>query len=206
MNGVLVLAGGRSQRIGKNKCFMTLEDKPLITHVVSKAQLIAEEVVVVINRNDGTSRYSSVLPVTVNIVKDTFVDKGPLVGIVSGLKKMASKYVAIVPCDSPFIEIEVYKFLFEKVYGSDAAIPTWPNGYIESLHSVYMTNSAVRAGEEALDNGELSILDMIKRLQRVVAVPMHEIKRFDPQLLTFFNINTIRDFEMAKRIMRSKEA
>ena len=206
MNGVLVLAGGRSQRIGENKCFMTLEDKALITHVVSKAQLIAEGVVVVINRNDDTSRYSSVLPVTVNIVKDTFVDKGPLVGIISGMKKMASKYVAIVPCDSPFIEIEVYKFLFEKVYGSDAAIPTWPNGYIESLHSVYMTNSAVRAGEEALDNGELSILDMIKRLQRVVAVPMHEIKRFDPQLLTFFNINTIRDFEMAKRIMRSKEA
>ena len=205
MNGVLILAGGRSQRIGKNKCFTKLGDKPLIAHVVLKAQLIAEEIVVVTNKNNDTSQYSSVLPVTVNIVKDEFEGKGPLVGIISGMKKMTSKYVAIVPCDSPFVEIEVYKFLFQKAHGSDAAIPTWPNGYVEPLHSVYKSNSAVRAGEEALNDGELRIFDLIKRLQRVVAVPMHEIKRFDPQLLTFFNINTEKDLEMAKQTLSLKK-
>jgi molybdopterin-guanine dinucleotide biosynthesis protein A len=203
MNGVLVLAGGRSQRIGNHKCFLKLEGKALIAHVVSKAQQIADEVVVVTGKNYDISQYSSILPKTATIVKDAFDGEGPLVGIISGMKKMRSKYVAIVPCDSPFIKNEVYKLLFEKVHGSDAAIPMWPNGYIEPLHSVYMTNSAVSAGEETLDHGELSIRDMIKRLQQVVTVPIREIKGFDPQLLTFFNVNTLKDFETAERVMRS---
>jgi len=204
LNGVIVLAGGRSLRIGRDKCFMMLEGEPLIKHVVTKIRLFFEEVIVVSNRNSDTSPYTLILPSSVDVIKDVFASEGPLVGIVSGMKRLKSNYVATAPCDSPFVEIEVYKFLFQRVRGFDAAIPKWPNGYIEPLHSVYRRTSAIRAGEEALREGELSILDMIKRLKNIVAVSTTEIERFDPQLLTFLNINTIKDFEKAKKVMRSQ--
>lgn len=205
MRGAVILAGGKGLRIGLNKAFMILKDKPLISYVVDKALKVAEEVVIVIGRGDNEASMAKYIgpPLSqVRILKDMHEGQSPLIGLLSGMKGLKSDYALAMPCDSPFIKIEALEYLFIKALGFDAAIPKWPNGYIEPLHSVYKTSSIIKAAEEALKMGELSNHDMIKRLGKVNYIPVDEIKNYDQKLLTFFNINTMNDLKAAQHIIR----
>jgi len=200
MQGALILAGGKSRRIKGNKALIRLGDKPLLLHVVEKVFESTHETVVVIGKNDKLDKYASFLPSKVTILKDTMEGKGPLVGIVTGMQKMRSEYTVILPCDSPFIKREVIGHLFKRAQGADAAIPRWPNGNIEPLHAVYKILTSISAAETALRKDELLIVDMIKRLDKVVYVNTDELKNFDQELITFFNINNQEDLKTAKKL------
>lgn len=200
MQGALILAGGKSRRIKGNKALIKLGDKPLLLHVVEKVLEGTHETVVVIGKNDELDKYASFLPSKVTILKDTMEGKGPLVGIVTGMQKMRSEYTVILPCDSPFIKREVIGHLFKRAQGADAAIPRWPNGNIEPLHAIYKISTSIPAAETALRKDELLIVDMIKRLDKVVYVNTDELKNFDQELITFFNINNQEDLKTAKEL------
>jgi len=200
MQGALILAGGKSKRIKGNKALIKLGDKPLLLHVIEKVLGLNHETVVVIGKNDEQDKYTNILPSKVTILKDTVGGKGPLVGILTGMQKMRSEYTVILPCDSPFIKREVIEYLFERAQEADAAIPRWPNGNIEPLHAVYKTPTSIPAAETALRKDELLIVDMIKRLDKVVYVNTNELKKFDQELITFFNINDQEDLKTAKKL------
>lgn len=204
MRGALILAGGKSRRIKRNKALIKLKNKALLLHVIEKVLGLVSEIVVVIGKNDNRRRYASILPLNVTILKDIIHDKGPLAGIFTGMQNMRSKYVVVLPCDLPFIKKEVIKYLFDKAEGADAAIPRWTNMNIEPLHAVYKLSSATPAAETALRMKELFILDMIKRLGKVIYVSIDDIKKIDEKLMTFFNINNQEDLMIAKKLIRTK--
>lgn len=204
MWGALILAGGKSRRMKGNKSLIKLGDKPLLLHVTEKILGLAGEIVVVIGKNDVLRKYAAILPSTVTILSDVVEGKGPLAGILTGMQNMHSEYAVVLPSDSPFIEKEALKHLFDKAWGADAAIPRWPNGYIEPLHAVYKISSAVTAAETALRKEELLILDMIKRLKKVVYVSTDNLRKFDRELVTFFNINRQEDLRTATEILKSR--
>ncbi|RLI34082.1 hypothetical protein DRO56_00060 [Candidatus Bathyarchaeota archaeon] len=201
MIGTLILAGGRGDRIGKKKPLLNLGNRSLISYVIEVALEFSDEIYVVINRGDDIEGFRDRLPSRVEVVRDITRGKGPLVGIYSGLRHLRSGYSAVLPCDSPFVKVDVMRLLMEKAEGFDAAIPLWPNGYIEPLHSVYRVEAALRAAEEAIGEGELRVQNMVERLGRVAYIPVEEFKRFDPGLLTFFNINTPADLRNAEKLL-----
>ncbi|NIW50755.1 MAG: molybdenum cofactor guanylyltransferase, partial [Candidatus Korarchaeota archaeon] len=79
-------------------------------------------------------------------------------------------------------------------------IPRWPSGNIEPLHAVYKISTSISAAETALRKDESLIVDMIKRLDEVVYVNTDELKNFDQELITFFNINNQEDLKTAKKL------
>lgn len=200
MQGALILAGGKSRRLKGNKALIKLGDKPLLLHVVEKVLELTHETVVVIGKNGELDKYTSFLPSKVTVLKDTVEGKGPLIGILTGMQKIRSEYTVILPCDSPFIKREVIGHLFKRAQGADAAIPRWPNGNIEPLHAVYKIPQSIPAAETALRKDELLIVDMIKRLDKVFYVNTDELKKFDPKLISFFNINNQEDLRVAKKL------
>jgi len=201
MWGALILAGGKSKRMKENKALIKLGAKPLLLHVTERIRGLTQETVVVIGKNDNLADYKSFLPSSVTILKDTVTGMGPLAGILTGMQKMRSEYAVILPCDSPFIKKEVLTYLFKMAQGADAAIPRWPNGNIEPLHAVYRVSATIPAAKAALERRELFILDMIKRLDRVVYVGTEEIRKIDEELMTFFNINTQEDLILAEKLI-----
>jgi molybdopterin-guanine dinucleotide biosynthesis protein A len=203
MLGALILAGGKSSRIRRNKAMIRLVDKPLLLHVVEKVIGLTPEIVVAIGKNDDPKLYTQILPSTVSVVKDTVDGKGPLAGILAGMQKMLSEYAVVLPCDSPFVKREVIEYLFSKTQGADAVIPRWPNGYTEPLHAVYRVLPSLSAVEEALGKGELQIVDMIKRLKKVIYVSVEEIRKIDRELVSFFNINSQEDLKAAE-VLKAK--
>jgi molybdopterin-guanine dinucleotide biosynthesis protein A len=92
--------------------------------------------------------------------------------------------------------------LFDRARGADAAIPRWPNDYIEPLHAVYKVSSAISAAECATSEVRLDIRAMISMLGKVVYVSTDDIKKFDSELLTFFNINNRKDLDAAAEMLR----
>jgi len=202
MWGVLVLVGGNSNRMKENKALMPLGDKPLLLHVIEKFLGLDYEIKVVIGNNDEIRKYSTLLPSTVVLLKDCVEDKGPLAGMFAGMRYMHSKYTLVLPCDSPFIKREVLEYLLSVAQGADAdaVIPRWPNEYLEPLHAVYKVSSVIPAIEAALRQEKLFIIDMIRQLDRVVYVDTDKIKKFDQELITFFNINSQEDFKKAEEL------
>ena len=136
MWGTIILAGGRSKRMKEDKVLMKLGDKPLLLHIVEKVLGLTRETIVVVGKNDDLKKYSSLLPLTVTLLRDNVEGIGPLAGMLTGMRSTQSKYALVLPCDSPFVNRKVLKYLLNKTQGVDATIPQWPNGQIEPLHAV----------------------------------------------------------------------
>jgi molybdopterin-guanine dinucleotide biosynthesis protein A len=204
MFGVVILAGGRSKRMKQNKAFMILRDKPLLLHITEKILGLAQEIIVVIGKNDDEKKFSEILPPSIVIISDSVQNKGPLAGIYTGLQNLRSEYAVVLPCDTPFIKVDVFKYLFKRVGRADAAIPRWQNMNLEPLHAVYKVSSTIQAAKSALKKGELFIIDMINHLHRVVYVDIDEIRKIDRGLKTFFNINNQDDLTTAIEILNDE--
>lgn len=201
MKGAIILAGGKSTRLGVNKAFMKIEGKPLLRHVVDKASQVASEIVVVIGKNDDPAKFSKILPRSIKVLIDTREDGSPIIGMITGMEALKSEYAAVLSGDTPLIKEEVLDYLFCKANRADAAVPRWPSGWIEPLQAVYRVKPMVNAIRATLKAGELRPFNAIERLDKVIYVPIREIRKIDRELLTFTNINTPKDLKIVRRSM-----
>ena len=198
----IVLAGGFSSRFGQDKGVLELADKPLIRHVTDAIDLLVDEVVVVTNSRERILKYSQVMAADVQFVVDVCKARSPLIGALTGFGSAHGKYSLLLPFDTPFVSQEVVSLLFELCQGKVAVIPRWPNGYIEPLHAVYQTKLALEAAEDAMTEGKLKLRALIEKLQGVRYISTIAIQQLDPELLTFFNINTPADLNKAMTLIK----
>jgi len=199
---VVLLAGGLGSRLGSDKALQLVAGKPLIRYIIERISGLSDEFIVVIGRDASRSEYSKVLPDFARIINDEPEGKSPLVGIVTGLRAIRSHYATVLSCDLPFVNKEVIQLLLERASGADAAIPRSRAGHLEPLQAVYRRNPMLQEAEQALAKGRLSPIDAINRLEQVVYVSIEdEIKKIDPELRTFFNVNTKQDVARAEMIL-----
>lgn len=197
----IILAGGLSERFGQDKGLVPLAGKPLVWHVFQRASQVVDEVLVVVSSSQKRESYSQVLPGT-RVLLDIEERQTPLIGALTGLKNARGRYSVLLPSDAPFVSEEVLRLLFEVSPGMNAVIPRWPNGYIEPLQAVYKTSSALTAAEEAIRRGEVRPLNMIMLLSKVRYISTLVIQHIDPELRTFFNINTRNDLKKAEELLK----
>ncbi|TEU03647.1 MAG: molybdenum cofactor guanylyltransferase [Dehalococcoidia bacterium] len=192
----IVLAGGKSLRLGREKALEEIGGRSLIERVIERLSLLGNEIIVVTSSSDQ-------LPdLGVKRVIDSYPGKGNLVGIYSGLKEVASSHSLVVGCDMPFLNIDLLRYIMELSPGFDVVIPRVDEG-VEPLHAVYSKNCLAPI-EVYLREGRLKIFDLLPEL-KVRYVDNAEIERFDPRHLSFFNINSEANLEWA-RILLEREA
>lgn len=204
MKAALILAGGLSRRLGRPKQFLDFLGMPLFARISLRLAEVVDEVVLSISRGDDPSLYEPHIPESVLIVKDEVEVQAPLVGFCSGLKHINSTYTFIVSCDAPFVNPKVVDEIFSRAEGGDAALPIWPNGLVEPLHAVYHTSNALDAACRCVSAKRFKNLSILDYLQDVRYVDVEELRRLDPDLLTFFNVNTLEDYEKALRTASSQ--
>ena len=198
----IVLAGGFSSRFGQDKGVLKLAHKPLIKHVVDAVSPIVNEIIVVTSSQERITQYAKVMTADVQFVIDMYESNSPLIGALTGFRYAHGKYSLLLPFDTPFVSKEVVSLLFELCLNKSAAIPRWPNCQIEPLHAVYQTEPALEAARTAVAEGKLNLRAMIEKLTEVRYVSTLVIQQLDPQLRTFFNINTPADLKRAMAIVR----
>lgn len=192
MTGI-VLAGGRSRRMGFNKAFIEFNSRRLIDHSVELLKEIFEEVIVVV-KDVRTYTY-----LNVRIVRDLIEEQGSLVGLYSGLLSSSSEYNFIAACDMPFLKKEVIHYLASLTKGYDAVIPLY-NGHYEPLHGIY-SRRCLKVLEERIRERDFRITSIFKTLN-VRVVKEEEVRGFDPDLISFMNINTREDLTKLKELAR----
>ncbi|MBS7247170.1 MAG: molybdenum cofactor guanylyltransferase [Candidatus Jordarchaeales archaeon] len=192
-----ILAGGTSSRMGVEKGLASLAGKPMILYVIEACRVLTGDVFVVAgssNMKDYAKRLASV----VEVIPDVDVGfKSPLVGAYTAFSHRREEYVLLLPCDVPLVKPIVLSFLREIAEGWDAVVPRWPSGYIEPLVAVYNAGKALQAIEEALRRGYRDMRGFIERI-KTLYVSTLVIGELDPELETFFNVNTPNDFRLAE--------
>jgi molybdopterin-guanine dinucleotide biosynthesis protein A len=176
----------------------------LLQHVIDAAVNLSDEVVLVVGRDDDSLSSLKDRHPPITIVRDSMEGVGPMMGIYTGMKRLSTEYALVLPCDAPFVSVPLMRELIGLVRGFDAVIPIWPNRNVEPLHSVYRISPSIQAIESALSCGEKSILDLIKRLEKIKYVPVETLREFDSELHTFFNVNYSEDLKTAYEIQSGK--
>jgi len=198
----IILAGGFSSRFGQDKGLLQLANKPLIEHVLDAISTLVDEKMVVASSKVQAENYAKVLGSDVNVLIDVDDAQSPLVGALTGFKEAHERYALLLSCDTPFVSRDVVSLLFEVCINRNAVIPRWPNGYIEPLQAVYCTKPAYEAAKNALSEGKLNMQSMVDRLPSVRYVSTLVLQQLDPELRTFFNVNTLLDLRRAESMFR----
>ena len=198
--GAVILAGGRGTRLPA-KCFRMLGDRGLIVHVFERISQVTQEIVVAVKDTEQASAARQLLPAAW-IVLDGDKSESPLVGFLSALRVITTPYVFAAPCDTPFIEPNVIRLLLKHALGNDGAIPINEDKMAEPLCAIYRRESALKAARNSIESGSKSMADVLARLAMVMRVPADDIRKVDPGLLTFRNINTEQDLRWASQFVK----
>ncbi len=190
--GAVILAGGKSNRMGKDKAFLPLGDKPLFEHVFKVCAHLFKDIMVVTKDPDPFLKYP------VRVERD-ILDAGALGGLYTGLSLSLTPFVFCVACDMPFLKEKLIKYLVSLKNGYDAVVPMGPDG-LHPLCAVY-SKSCLTPIEKSIAEGNRRISSFFKEI-KLRFVEVGEVRIFDPQFLSFFNINTPSDLRMAEEVLK----
>lgn len=186
----VILAGGKSRRVGESKLLLKWGHQTLIAHAISLLSPLFEDLLIVASR-ENVGALIELFPSYPRIVLDVVEDKGPLGGIHTGLISARSLATFVVGCDMPLLSPELISFLKNLRAGYDAVVPRTPKG-LEPLHSIY-TKNCLPVIEDRLREFDPRPKAVFSRL-KVRYVEPEEMMAFDPELLSFANINTLKDY------------
>ena len=182
----IILAGGKSSRYGRNKALIEIDGVPLIERVIRVLQDLFESVVLITNTPEEYSRFH--LPMKHDIIKGL----GPLGGIYTALHSITEEYGFFVACDIPFLNPDLVTHMIEQREAYDVVVPKigWK---IEALHALYR-KTCLPEVERLIRNHQYQVIRFFDRVS-VRYVEENEIRKFDPSLRSFFNINRPEDLE-----------
>ena len=195
----IVLVGGKSIRLGRDKALEPFGIGNLLEMVLSRLSLFKSDIILVAGAGEKFDR----LPVFPGLrtVADIYPDRGPLGGIFSGLSVSMTLYNLVVACDMPFLNIDLWRYMIQMAADYDIVVPRKGN-YFEPLHAIYSRNCRVPI-ENLLKQGETHVSQKLFPLVRTKYIEDDEIVRFDPKRLSFFNINTEADLLRAKELLKT---
>ena len=193
--GFIVLAGGKGLRLGHEKALETVGNKSLIQWVVFSLGFFSSDIIIVTAAKQVFPRFTD-YP-RLRVVTDAYPGKGPLGGIYTGLAASDSFYNLVIACDMPFLNRDLLDYMIQISAGFDLVVPRSGN-MVEPLHAVY-SKGCLAPVEGLLKQGNLRVHELFT-LVKVRYVEAAEVNRFDPEHLSFFNVNTEADLETAREI------
>lgn len=190
----IILAGGKNIRFsGTNKALMPIGGKRIFDYIYDVFRCLFQEIILVTN---DPVQY---LEWDLTIVTDLFPFRSSLTGLHAGLFNLTTPYAFFAACDTPFIKQNLIETILAGIAPHiDIVIPETSEGF-QPLCAVYSRRCLEHATRQ-LEKQELKIDRMFKKL-RVKKIPEQVMKKQDPDLISFFNINTPEDLAQAEEIL-----
>jgi len=185
----IILAGGKNLRMGQNKALLEVHGQRMIDRTKNLFLEIFDEVLLV------TNSPLDYLDLNLRVVTDLYREKGALGGIFTGLFHSSHSHAFVAACDMPFLNKNLIRHLVALSPGYDIVIPKTDDGF-QPLHAIY-SQKCLPFMEDLLRQGNLKIIDFFPRVRKR-DVPAEEIFPFDPELISFLNINTPEDLARVK--------
>ena len=189
----IILAGGRSTRMGRDKASLPLpnqQDVTFVEHLAAVLTAQCSEVVLVVRNAEQARLYKHL---TLSIVTDDTPDVGPLMGLYTGLHSIEASHALVTAVDMPFVQTDMVTFLLSQPLDESLLIPL-VNDIPQVLFAVYPRTVLPRI-EERLQAGRRdprSLLD-VASVRYIDEVQLREI---DSQLRSFVGVNTPEEYEI----------
>lgn len=193
----VILAGGKSRRMGEDKRFLLVGESTLLDRTVSVMAKLFSEVLIVIAQDSP--------PLTVagcTVYRDLIAECGSLGGLYTGLAQAAGDRIFVVACDMPFLNPDMIRWFVARDPAADIVMAQLPDG-LQPLHAVY-GKRVVPVFERMATSHELKIRNIASDPSlRITVVSPAEWGGRDPLARSFQNVNTPADLEAARAVLRT---
>lgn len=146
----IIMAGGASSRMGKNKALLTIAGKSMVRHIYDTLQPLFDEIIISVSKKEDP-----LIP-EANTVIDLKPGQGPLMGIYSGLLASSSRVNFVIACDIPTIDLPLMRRLLSCSSRYDIAVPSFKPHKFEPLFAVY-TKEVTKTAKTLLDRDQRKI-------------------------------------------------
>ncbi len=190
----VILAGGESRRFDYvNKAFFEIGGETIVERVYQAMRAVFADIIVVTNDPLDYLKWD------VRITSDIFPCRSSMTGVHAGLFTAETPFIFVSGCDTPFIKKELIETVLSALDMTvDIVVPQKANGWFEPLFAVY-SRSCLEAMERSLQQKKYDIKRIFKRA-RVKKLDEKKLRRVDPELVSFFNVNTPADLDRARDI------
>lgn len=179
----IVLAGGASSRMGKDKGLCEFKGKTLVTYAIEALLPLCDTILISSNNVDDYQKFGY------QVVVDEYKGIGPIGGIYSSLKKSTTKHNLIISCDTPYLNTQLLEFILENSNNYDIVVPTHSISFIEPL-AAYYSSGIVNKLETSIKRSDYKLMNFLNKVKlksiNVVAIPDFSNK-------LFINLNTPDD-------------
>jgi len=182
----IIMAGGDSQRMGMDKANLLLDGKALLQSVIATMRQLFPQVIVSVRRPRAGIDLSQVC--------DEVPDGGPLAGLAASLGQISTPWAFMVACDMPFVVPELVELLAGYRARHQAVVPV-VHGHPQPLVAFYAA-SCLAPLRASLAAQQKSLRGALRQLD-VRYVDEAEMLAVDPQLRSFFDLDTPQDVEAA---------
>jgi molybdopterin-guanine dinucleotide biosynthesis protein A len=180
----VVLAGGKSSRMGRDKALLAWQGKPLILHAVGILQQVCSKVIISANKYEYAFTGCEIWP-------DELTIPAPITGIYSCLKRSAGEWIMVLSCDMPHVTPALLTYLQKFDHAYDVIVPVHDNNCIEPLCGLYHRR-ILPLLEVALEGHQYSLQQFIAGTTHKLVKILPDNPVFSPTL--FLNINTPGDY------------
>lgn len=187
-NSAVILAGGKSTRMGFDKQLLVVHSKRIVQHLIALLRTRFDDIMVA---SPDTDLYRGE---GVRVVQDIHKGIGPLAGIHSALVGARSEAVFTIACDMPFIELGYIDYMACQLARQDwDACLTRRDGYLETFHAFYC-RSGLSQMEREIAGGKYSVARYAEKIRSLI-IPQAEAAPYLPKWRAFTNLNTPEDYE-----------
>jgi len=183
-----VTAGGRSSRMGRDKAWMEMGGRPMISCVLNALKPAVTEAAVIAN----TADYEAL---GVPILRDVNLGIGPIEAVRTALAFSRYDRLILVGCDMPFVTAELFLYLLSKCGGYASVVPLGPDSMPEPLCAVYSRQSLTEV-DRMIASRQFKISPLFERIPTLF-VEFEELSGLSGAELFFENINTPEQYQRA---------
>ncbi|QAA33323.1 molybdenum cofactor guanylyltransferase [Clostridium manihotivorum] len=184
----VILAGGKSSRMGFDKQFLKLKEENLIELIAEKLKKSFEEIIIVTNKPE---LYKDT---PYKLISDEYKERGPISGIYEGLKAAKSEYVYFVACDMPIVRNDFIEFMKEKLMETPKqCCLVKREKYFEPFNAFY-SKSMLNKALELLQEDRRALKELILSSDSLY-IEEETVISFDPDFDMFINLNTKEELE-----------
>jgi molybdenum cofactor guanylyltransferase len=189
-----ILTGGQSSRMGRNKAFVEVGGKPIIERTIERVRDLCTDLMLITNT---PADYANL---EIPSYSDVIAGKGPLGGLYTALTCAKNEHMLIVSCDQPFLNVDLLRYLIGLREGYDVVVPLDREDYPQSMHAIY-SKQCIEPIYQRLMADRLKMIGFFPDV-RVREVSGQEIDQYDPDRLSFFNVNTPEDLAEARNLAK----
>ena len=179
----IILAGGTSSRMGKDKGLCEFKGKSLVTYAIEALLPICDTILISSNNTEDYQKFGF------EVIVDEYKGIGPIGGIYSSLSRSVTQHNLVISCDTPFLNTQLLEYVLANSNGYDIVVPEHGDYYVEPL-AAYYSSSIISVLEDAIKVKDFKLMNLFSKV-RYRSIKVDSISGYSTKL--FKNLNSPSD-------------